>query len=29
MRDFGPAERVVPLFAPDAFALRLDELKIE
>ncbi len=27
-RDFGAAERLVPLFAPDVFALRLDELEI-
>jgi Uma2 family endonuclease len=28
-RDFGVAERIVPLFAQEAFALRLDELDIE
>ncbi len=27
--DFRAAERLVPLFAPEAFALRLDELEIE
>ncbi len=27
-RDFGAAERLVPLFAPDVFALRLDELDL-
>ena len=27
-RDFGAAERLVPRFAPDVFALRLDELEI-
>ena len=27
-RDFGPSDRIVPLFAPDAFALRLHELEI-
>jgi Uma2 family endonuclease len=27
-RDFGAKERLVPLFAPDAFALRLDELEL-
>ena len=26
VRDFGAAERLVPLIAPEAFALRLDEL---
>jgi Uma2 family endonuclease len=26
--DFGAAERLVPLFAPEAFALRLDELEL-
>jgi Uma2 family endonuclease len=26
-RDFASAERMVPLFAPEVFALRLDELK--
>ena len=26
--DFGAAERLVPLIAPDAFALRLDELEL-
>jgi Uma2 family endonuclease len=26
--DRGPAERLVPLFAPEAFALRLDELEL-
>jgi len=26
-RDFASAERMVPLFAPESFALRLDELK--
>jgi Uma2 family endonuclease len=28
-QDFGPAERLVPVVAPDAFALRLDELELE
>ncbi|HZZ63693.1 MAG TPA: Uma2 family endonuclease [Roseiarcus sp.] len=28
-RDFGASERIAPLFAPEAFALRLDELEIE
>ena len=27
-QDFGPADRLVPLIAPDAFALRLDELEL-
>jgi Uma2 family endonuclease len=27
-RDYGAGERLVPLFAPDAFALRLDELDL-
>ena len=27
-QDFGPADRLTPLFAPDAFALRLDELEL-
>ena len=27
-RDFGAAERIVPLLAPQAFVLRLDELEI-
>jgi Uma2 family endonuclease len=27
-RDFGPSDRLVPLIAPEAFALRLDELEI-
>jgi Uma2 family endonuclease len=27
-RDFGPADRLVPLIAPEAFALRLDELEL-
>ena len=27
-RDFDAAERPVPLFAPDAFALRLEELEL-
>jgi len=27
-RDFNASERLVPLFAPDAFALRLDELDL-
>ncbi|MBV9288300.1 MAG: Uma2 family endonuclease [Hyphomicrobiales bacterium] len=27
-RDFGPADRLCPLFAPEAFALRLDELEL-
>jgi Uma2 family endonuclease len=26
--DFGAAERIVPLLAPEAFALRLDELEL-
>jgi Uma2 family endonuclease len=28
-RDFGPADRLAPLIAPEAFALRLDELELE
>ena len=28
MQDFGPADRLVPLIAPEAFALRLDELDL-
>jgi Uma2 family endonuclease len=28
-RDFGPADRLTPVIAPDAFALRLDELELE
>jgi Uma2 family endonuclease len=27
-RDFGPAERLVPVVAPDAFVVRLDELEL-
>jgi Uma2 family endonuclease len=27
-KDFGPADRLVPLIAPDAFALRLDALEL-
>jgi Uma2 family endonuclease len=27
-RDFGAADRLAPLFAPEAFALRLDELEL-
>jgi Uma2 family endonuclease len=27
-QDFGPADRLTPLIAPDAFALRLDELEL-
>jgi len=27
-QDFGASDRLVPLFAPDAFALRLEELEI-
>ena len=27
-RNFGPADRLVPLIAPEAFALRLDELEL-
>ena len=27
-RDFGPADRLAPLIAPEAFALRLDELEL-
>jgi Uma2 family endonuclease len=27
-RDFGPADRLVPLFAPEAFALSLGELEL-
>jgi Uma2 family endonuclease len=27
-RDFGPSDRLAPLFAPDAFALRLDQLDL-
>jgi Uma2 family endonuclease len=26
--DFGPADRLAPLFAPEAFAVRLDELEL-
>jgi Uma2 family endonuclease len=28
-QDFGPADRLVPIIAPEAFALRLDELELE
>jgi Uma2 family endonuclease len=28
-RDFGASDRLVPLFAPDVFALRLQELEID
>jgi Uma2 family endonuclease len=28
-RDFGPADRLVPLIAPEAFALRLEELELD
>jgi Uma2 family endonuclease len=28
-RDFGPADRLVPVVAPEAFTLRLDELELE
>jgi Uma2 family endonuclease len=28
-RDFGAADRLAPLFAPEAFAFRLEELEIE
>ncbi len=28
-RDFGPADRLMPLIAPEAFALRLDALESE
>ena len=28
-RDFQASERIVPLLAPEAFALRLDELELE
>jgi Uma2 family endonuclease len=28
-RDFTASDRLVPLVAPEAFALRLDELEIE
>jgi Uma2 family endonuclease len=28
-QDFGPADRLVPLFAPEAFAIKFDELEIE
>ena len=28
-RDFGRSDRLAPRFAPDAFALRLDELELE
>jgi Uma2 family endonuclease len=28
-RDFGPSDRLVPLIAPEAFALRLDELELD
>ncbi len=27
-QDFGPADRLMPLIAPEPFALRLDELKV-
>jgi Uma2 family endonuclease len=27
-RDFGPGDRLTPLIAPEAFALRLDELEL-
>jgi Uma2 family endonuclease len=27
-RDFGPSDRLVPLIAPQAFALKLDELEL-
>ena len=27
-QDFGPADRLMPLIAPEPFALRLDELKL-
>ena len=27
-QDFGPAERLVPVVAPDAFAVRLDDLEL-
>jgi Uma2 family endonuclease len=27
-RDFGPADRLTPLIAPESFALRLDELEL-
>ena len=27
-QDFGPAERLVPVIAPEAFAVRLDELEL-
>ena len=27
-RDFGPADRLMPLIAPEPFALMLDELKL-
>jgi Uma2 family endonuclease len=27
-QDFGPNDRLVPLFAPEAFALRVDELEL-
>jgi Uma2 family endonuclease len=27
-RDFSPADRLTPLFAPEAFALKLDELEL-
>jgi Uma2 family endonuclease len=27
-QDFGPADRLTPLIAPDAFALRVDELEL-
>ena len=26
--DFGPADRLVPIVAPEAFALRLEELEL-
>jgi hypothetical protein len=28
-QDFGPADRLTPVIAPEAFALRLDELELE
>jgi Uma2 family endonuclease len=27
-QDFGPSDRLIPLIAPEAFALRLDELEL-
>jgi hypothetical protein len=29
MQDLGLADRLIPVYAPQAFALRLDELELE